>query len=113
MDGSARAGAKQPDDEDDEDKDSDKTNSRPCTIHSLIEPFCSRGQRLPGSGGSYKWTCLLCSTYEGPIILTGSSSEVLTHYRSSGSGQVRACNGLVNGDQTGWVGVELSQIAVC
>ena len=53
MDGSARAGAEQPDDKDEEDEDADKTNSRPGpgTIQSLIEPFCSRGQRLPGKGG--------------------------------------------------------------
>ena len=42
---------------------------------------------------------MLCSTDERPIILTGSSSKFLTHYWSSGSGQVRACNVLVNGDQ--------------
>ena len=104
MDGSAREAApsatEQPDNEDDEDEDADLVrNSQPDTIRLLLGPFCTRGQQLPGNGGSCKWTCLLCSTEDSPFILSRSSSKVLTHYQTSGAGQVRAWNGLVNGDQ--------------
>ena len=91
---------------------------RPGTIHLLFEPFCTRGQpeQLPGNGGLYNWTCLLCSTEDSPFILSGSSSKVPTHYQTSGGGQVLGLQwpGLCERQPgTGWVGVELSQIAIC
>ena len=101
MDGSAREAApsdtEKPDDED-EVADAVK-DCRTSKLRTLHEPYCARGGKIAGKGGSYKWTCLLCSTDDRPCILSGSSSKVPTHYRTFGPGEVRACNGLVNSDQ--------------
>ena len=63
----------------------------------VLEPFCSRGEKVgSGNGGSYKWTCRVCSTDSRTSILSGSSSKVLTHFRTSGPGDVWICNGILN-----------------
>ena len=88
MDGSAREAARsatgKPDDEDDEDEDADAAKvGRGSKMAELLGPFCSRGEKA-SKGGSYRWTCPVCSTDSRPSILSGSSSKVLTHFRTFG-----------------------------
>ena len=92
MDGSAREAApsatEKPDDEDDKDEDADAVkDGRISKIAELLELFCSRGGKV-SQGGSYKWTSLVCSTDSRPSILSGGSSKVLTHFQTSGPGDV-------------------------
>lgn len=62
-----------------------------------LEEFMTRGDRCgAGPGGSFKWTCKVCSRDGHPQIFTGSSSKVITHFRMTGSGHVKKCQGIFN-----------------
>ena len=102
MDDSAReaapCGTEELDAEDNEDRDEDADaakDGRTSKTTELLEQFCSRAEKI-SKGGSYRWTCLVCSTDSRPSILSGSSSKVLTHFLTSGAGDVRICNGIFN-----------------
>ena len=73
----------------------DVRDARANTIRLVLEPFLSPGEQV-SKGGSYKWTCLVSSTDDHPFILSGSSSKVLTHFQTSGGGEVQVCNSILN-----------------
>ena len=82
----APSATEKPGNDDDEDKDEDTVKDS-LTIKSteLLEPFCSLPSPL---ASTYKWTFLICSTDSRPSILSGSSSKVLTHFWTSGAGEI-------------------------
>ena len=60
MDDSAQKAApsatEKPDNEDDKNEDADTVmDARASTIRTLLEPFCSRGEKV-SKGGFYEWT---------------------------------------------------------
>ena len=84
------SGTEESDAEDNQDCDADADaakDGRTSKTTEVLKQFCSRGEKI-SKGGSYRWTCRVCSTDSCPIILSGSSSKVLTHFWTSGAGEI-------------------------
>ena len=63
------AAREEPNNEDNEDEDGDAVkDGQTSKLTELLEPLCSRVLKV-NKGGSYKWTCLVCSL---SVVFIGS-----------------------------------------